>query len=619
MKYKTNAAMAEEYVNRETNKLADIPQPWRYLDMNMSLIILESTIDEIVQYRSLEPYLRPGYKATNEGLRVPTLFAKVNYSSDQLDKITMKAPNTIIYTDKSIHHFIEESSFKSIDEKLRNLRPSYRAFIIESMASFISEADKITLLDGEEVGTILEESFLALDKNIIDLYNHIDFQFAVPKLIIHLKENVLSKEASLILTFLNYIGFDVIIINTRGFADIENYVNKHQLNIYLKPYQPHQIKRLSWTKVVTSIAVILLIIALSLYGFQSFDRPLADNRDIIVSTGQTVTDDQVDDEETNKKAKITGIQYSNQPIVGDDFADVNAVVIPTEQYVIYRAWEEKQVDLRTNIESTGNTAHLESEHITYFDGTDNKKIRSDFLPNIYTYTAYTKMDTYRYVYRKKLFIDGSKELQKLQLGQYLNINIIRAGINNDMAKIAAFDEYGNELRPQFGDLGEMSDMYMRFRVQNLDTNEVLTKDIAYSSNRLMLPDGNYRFNYQAFFYEPEVTYNFVNNQIRVEDGKIYYIAEKNQAPVLKEKSIKVKCKLGDILIIDLSQFVEDEDEDFLYYDDGIISNSYTKNEGIDGSYYYLYAEKTGERNRVIEITDMKSDEVSLILSVEITE
>ncbi|SUY64405.1 tellurium resistance protein [Clostridium sporogenes] len=82
-------------------------------------------------------------------------------------------------------------------------------------------------------------TILNIDKNLIELLQSFDFPFKIPKLIIYSKdENGFSDEDSIIITFLNLIGFDILIITPTGYNNIENQIPN-------KFYDIHQFEKIN--------------------------------------------------------------------------------------------------------------------------------------------------------------------------------------------------------------------------------------------------------------------------------------------------------------------------------------------------------------------------------------
>lgn len=61
MKYRTNAAEAENEINKLMRDQSSIPIKWHYLGQEIKPIVLETTLDEVPLYMDTESYLRPGY------------------------------------------------------------------------------------------------------------------------------------------------------------------------------------------------------------------------------------------------------------------------------------------------------------------------------------------------------------------------------------------------------------------------------------------------------------------------------------------------------------------------------------------------------------------------------
>jgi len=92
---------------------------------------------------------------------------------------------------------------------------------------------------------------LDLPKDILRLVQKFDFTKKNPKLIyINTSESIISLEDTIIITFLNLIGFDIVFFVPTGYQSIEKYFNKniieeHQAGEYLYDLQVPDFGKLS--------------------------------------------------------------------------------------------------------------------------------------------------------------------------------------------------------------------------------------------------------------------------------------------------------------------------------------------------------------------------------------
>ena len=101
-------------------------------------------------------------------------------------------------------------------------------------------------------------TILNLDKTIVRLIQRFDFTKKNPKLIyINTGEQMISLEDSILVAFLNLVGFDVLFFVPTGYQNVEKYFNKklleeHQIGEYIYDLQVPDLakfssnKRLKW-------------------------------------------------------------------------------------------------------------------------------------------------------------------------------------------------------------------------------------------------------------------------------------------------------------------------------------------------------------------------------------
>ena len=73
-----------------------------------------------------------------------------------------------------------------------------------------------------------------LDKSILQLLQSFDYQEEVPKIVIYNNEKNgnISYEDSIMLSFLNAMGVDILIYNPSGYTDIERYIYSDMYDIH---------------------------------------------------------------------------------------------------------------------------------------------------------------------------------------------------------------------------------------------------------------------------------------------------------------------------------------------------------------------------------------------------
>lgn len=74
---------------------------------------------------------------------------------------------------------------------------------------------------------------LNLDKIILEMIQKFDYPFKIPKIMIYAKdEAIFTEEDSIILAFLNLMGFDIVIFTPTGYNNIETRVYEEYYDIH---------------------------------------------------------------------------------------------------------------------------------------------------------------------------------------------------------------------------------------------------------------------------------------------------------------------------------------------------------------------------------------------------
>ncbi|WP_428830443.1 YceG family protein [Clostridium tetani] len=151
-------------------------------------------------------------------------FTEINYSKHDLYRLSY-----LINNDGYLH---EDSLIKSEFYKFSYLKTSLQKTIIKK----INDIFELPLFKKEvnkEFKLKILMTILNIDKNLIELLQSFDYPFKIPKLIIYSKdENSFSDEDSIIITFLNLIGFDILIITPTGYNNIENQIPRKYYDIH---------------------------------------------------------------------------------------------------------------------------------------------------------------------------------------------------------------------------------------------------------------------------------------------------------------------------------------------------------------------------------------------------
>ena len=226
-------------------------------------ITLQTIFEEIQILWGQDLKYRPNFSTVDDVVNVPVIFAKVSgvknggiseywasirelivedtYVIKQAPfiKATSQNPLTVQWS-----VFFKEGKF--LRTEIKN-HPDYQySFLRDEIQNHIF--DKIELLIGQRIikGTFengMEDAILStllnINMELLDLIQKFDFTKKNPKLVyINTGEQEISLEDTILLVFLNLVGFDILLMIPTGYQSIENYLNKkifieHQIGGYI--------------------------------------------------------------------------------------------------------------------------------------------------------------------------------------------------------------------------------------------------------------------------------------------------------------------------------------------------------------------------------------------------
>lgn len=227
------------------------------------IINLQTMYEEIKILWNEELKYRPGFSTDNGVVSIPVIFAKVSGVKDgevtkywqsvkeliTEDTLLIKnAPYIKPPYNSQVKAFVAGflKNGKLLKQKIKShscykygiLREETQDFIFEKLQIML---DKKLIKGTYENGTEYTIISIVLDlpKDIIRLIQKFDFTKKNPKLIyINAAEAIISLEDTIIVSFLNLIGFDIVFFVPTGYQSIEKYFNnktieEHQLGEYL--------------------------------------------------------------------------------------------------------------------------------------------------------------------------------------------------------------------------------------------------------------------------------------------------------------------------------------------------------------------------------------------------
>lgn len=225
-------------------------------------VILKTMYEEISILWNQELKYRPNFSVVNGLVTMPVIFAKVSGVRDgQISKYwpdikALKTEDTFLIKKAP---FLESSDFNPVKQHAAEFLKNGRlqrsrikahkvypyAFLREEVQDYL--LDKLQLLlDQKTVKGTFENGteytiasvVLNLDREIVRLIQKFDFTKRNPKLIyINTTETILSLEDSILMAFLNLVGFDIITFIPTGYQTVEKYfankiMEEHQIGEY---------------------------------------------------------------------------------------------------------------------------------------------------------------------------------------------------------------------------------------------------------------------------------------------------------------------------------------------------------------------------------------------------
>lgn len=222
-----------------------------YRDMQFSkanIIKLSTTYEEIKIYWKQEARFRPNFSTVDDIVNIPVMFAKISgvansdtntYFQNIKDLLT---DTTLIYKNENIYDRNctvaagVPSFFKNgrLDRdgikhsqiyKYDYLRAETQDYILDKLSELLRRK---TIAGTGQNGTEYKIITIVLDlpKEILRFIQSFDFTKCPPKLIIvNTTETVISLEDSIIVAFLNLIGFDIVFFIPTGYDNVNKYFN----------------------------------------------------------------------------------------------------------------------------------------------------------------------------------------------------------------------------------------------------------------------------------------------------------------------------------------------------------------------------------------------------------
>lgn len=220
-------------------------------------ITLQTMYEEIKLMWNEELKYRPNFSTSDGTVTMPVIFAKVSGVKDgQVSKYWSEIKSIVTedtyvvknvpYIESTVQNpikphaaeFFKNGKVQRTKIKSHNtyqygfLREEIQEYILDKLQVLIDQRlIKGTFENGMEYTTI--STILNLPKDIIRLIQKFDFTKKNPKLIyINTTEKIISVEDSIMVAFLNLIGFDVVFFVPTGYQSVEKYFSKKVMEEY---------------------------------------------------------------------------------------------------------------------------------------------------------------------------------------------------------------------------------------------------------------------------------------------------------------------------------------------------------------------------------------------------
>ena len=232
-------------------------RPWQFESYKTYPLTLKTTYDELRILWREEARMRPGFRIENGTVYIPNLFAKISGVHRDLNmywnefkefnevgntlcisKIPYVSSNYSRYDLYSLEYCFKdglvdkENLLKHRLYKFSYLKTPLQNGIIDKINQLLSMPMFKNSIDTEFRLKILM-SILSLDAQVLELIQRFDYPFKIPKLVIYDNDKeTFSEGDSIVLAFLNLMGFDITIFTPTGYNNIEQRVYENYYDIH---------------------------------------------------------------------------------------------------------------------------------------------------------------------------------------------------------------------------------------------------------------------------------------------------------------------------------------------------------------------------------------------------
>ncbi|MFZ5967379.1 MAG: YceG family protein [Bacillota bacterium] len=260
-RYETLASKTQDEIRDMLSAENYVHRPWQLVDYSVEINTLKIPMDEIEVLYKTPAYLRPGFHVENGTVYIPNLFIKWSgdhsavleifkeESTSKEQRVIYQSMDEINGKEHRLYHNIKtkiedvlndeglldkEKLYKSDIYKYLYVRKSYQDIIVDKINFILKNKACIfkenvdTRNDDKIINTLLH-----IDRRLISLFHHFDFQYEVPSVIIYDEEHKpFSDQNAYILALLHFLGLDIIIISPVSNVNVENIINEELFTVY---------------------------------------------------------------------------------------------------------------------------------------------------------------------------------------------------------------------------------------------------------------------------------------------------------------------------------------------------------------------------------------------------
>ena len=215
----------------------------------VNIVTLQTMYEEIDNLWQEDIKYRPYFSTGDEAVSVPVIFSKISGVEDGnvkkywkhiqslINKDTFLVSNTHIISYVIINNmkkyavdFYEngvlqrDKILSSSKYKYKMLKTETQELILEKLELLINQ--NIILPSGDDYIYNIIASVLSMPKEIVQMIQNFDFTKRNPKILyVNTEERTISYDDSILLAFLNLIGFDILLYIPTGYISAEKYYN----------------------------------------------------------------------------------------------------------------------------------------------------------------------------------------------------------------------------------------------------------------------------------------------------------------------------------------------------------------------------------------------------------